>query len=56
LLAGTPEIKHMVRTRGSVPQLLAAAQEGGMLALRQNAIEKVLRGVLDLTSARAVSS
>jgi type II secretory ATPase GspE/PulE/Tfp pilus assembly ATPase PilB-like protein len=56
LLAGTQQIKHMVRTRGSVPQLLAAAQEGGMLALRQNAIEKVLRGVLDLTSARAVSS
>jgi type II secretory ATPase GspE/PulE/Tfp pilus assembly ATPase PilB-like protein len=56
LLDGTPQIKHLVRTRASVPQLLAAAQEGGMLALRQNAIEKVLRGVLDLTSARAVSS
>jgi type II secretory ATPase GspE/PulE/Tfp pilus assembly ATPase PilB-like protein len=56
LLAGTPQIKHLVRTRASVPELVAAAQEGGMLALRQNAIEKVLRGVLDLTSARAVSS
>ena len=56
LLAGTPEIKHLVRTHGAVPQLLAAAQEGGMLSLRQNAIEKVLGGVLDLVSARAVSS
>jgi type IV pilus assembly protein PilB len=56
LLAGTPQIKHLIRTHGSVPQLLAAAQEGGMLSLRQNAIEKVLGGVLDLVSARAVSS
>ena len=56
LLAGTPQIKHLIRTHASVPELLTAAQEGGMLALRQNAIEKVLRGVLDLTSARAVSS
>jgi type II secretory ATPase GspE/PulE/Tfp pilus assembly ATPase PilB-like protein len=57
LLEGTQEIKHLVRTRGSVPQLLAAAQDGGgMLSLRQNAIEKVLGGVLDLVSARAVSS
>jgi hypothetical protein len=31
-------------------------QEGGMLALRQNAIEKVLLGVLDLAGARSVSS
>jgi len=56
LLAGTPEIKHLVRSHGTVPQLLCAAQDGGMLSLRQNAIEKVLRGVLDMASARAVSS
>ena len=56
LLAGTPQIKHLVRSHGTVPQLVAAAKEGGMLLLRQDAIEKVLRGVLDLTSARAVSS
>ena len=56
LLAGTLEIKHLVRSHGTVPQLLRSAQDGGMLSLRQNAIEKVLRGVLDLTSARGVSS
>ncbi len=56
LLAGTPQIKHLVRSHGSVPQLVAAAEEGGMLSLRRDAIEKVLRGVLDLASARAVSS
>jgi type II secretory ATPase GspE/PulE/Tfp pilus assembly ATPase PilB-like protein len=56
LLTSTPHVKHLIRTRGSVPELFAAAQEGGMLALRQNAIEKVLLGVLDLAGARAVSS
>jgi type II secretory ATPase GspE/PulE/Tfp pilus assembly ATPase PilB-like protein len=56
LLAGTQPIKHVIRSRGAVPQLLALAQEEGMLSLRQNAIEKLLRGVLDLASARAVAS
>jgi type II secretory ATPase GspE/PulE/Tfp pilus assembly ATPase PilB-like protein len=56
LLPGTPEIKHLVRTRAAVPQIVSMAQESGMISLRQNAIEKVLRGVLDLTSARGVSS
>ena len=56
LLSGSPEVKHLIRTHSPVPQLLAAAQADGMLSLRQCAIEKVLRGVLDLGSARAVSS
>jgi type II secretory ATPase GspE/PulE/Tfp pilus assembly ATPase PilB-like protein len=56
LLPGTPEIKQLVRSRATVPELVSAAQAAGMLSLRQNTIEKVLRGVLDTTSARAVSS
>jgi type II secretory ATPase GspE/PulE/Tfp pilus assembly ATPase PilB-like protein len=56
LLAGTPEIKHLVRSHATVPQILTAAQAGGMVSLRQNAIGKLLQGVLDLPSARAVSS
>jgi type II secretory ATPase GspE/PulE/Tfp pilus assembly ATPase PilB-like protein len=56
LLEGTPQIKHLIRTHASVPELVTAAQEAGMLALRQDAIEKVLRGVLDVPSARAVSN
>jgi type II secretory ATPase GspE/PulE/Tfp pilus assembly ATPase PilB-like protein len=56
LLAGTAEVKHLVRNHSPVPELLAAAQAAGMLSLRQCAIDKVLRGVLDLASARAVSS
>ncbi|MEP7312723.1 MAG: ATPase, T2SS/T4P/T4SS family [Pseudomonadota bacterium] len=56
LLAGSPEVKHLVRSRGTVPQLVAVAQMEGMHSLRQNAIERVLHGVLDMVSARAVSS
>jgi type II secretory ATPase GspE/PulE/Tfp pilus assembly ATPase PilB-like protein len=56
LLAGTPQIKHLVRSHATVPQLLAAAQQDSMLSLRQNAITKLLQGHLDLPSARAVSS
>jgi len=39
-----------------VPQLVGVACEGGMRVLRQDAIGKVLQGVLDLTAARAASS
>jgi type II secretory ATPase GspE/PulE/Tfp pilus assembly ATPase PilB-like protein len=56
LLPGTPQIKHLVRSHATVPQLLSASREGGMLSLRQNAIARLLQGVLDLPSARAVSS
>jgi type II secretory ATPase GspE/PulE/Tfp pilus assembly ATPase PilB-like protein len=56
LLSASAEVRHLIRTRASVPQLLAAAQQEGMHSLRQAAIEKVLHGVLDLASARGVSS
>jgi type II secretory ATPase GspE/PulE/Tfp pilus assembly ATPase PilB-like protein len=56
LLSGTPEVKHLVRTHSPVPELFAAAMNGGMLSLRQCAIQKVLHGTLDLAGARAVSS
>jgi len=56
LLVGTPELKHLVRSRAAVPQLVQEAQAQGMRLLRQDAIEKALRGALDLTSARAAST
>jgi len=56
LLAATPAIKHMIRAKTAVPQMLAVAQQEGMLSLRQNTLHHVLRGILDLTSARSVSS
>lgn len=55
LLASTPKIKDIIRARGSAPQVAEAAQGSGMRLLRQDAIDKVLGGVLDLASARAVS-
>ncbi len=56
LLEGSLQIKHLVRSHAAIPEVLAAAQENGMLSLRQNAIDRLLHGVLDRVSARAVSS
>ena len=56
LLVASPRIKEMVRTRCTVPQVEEAAQDGGMRLLRQDAIEKVLSGLLDLPNARSVST
>ena len=56
LLVASPRIKEMIRSRGTVPQVEEAAQNGGMRLLRQDAIEKVLSGLLDLPNARSVST
>lgn len=56
LLSSSPMVKSVIRRGGTAPEVLEAAQEGGMRMLRQDAIEKVLDGVIDLASARAVSS
>jgi type II secretory ATPase GspE/PulE/Tfp pilus assembly ATPase PilB-like protein len=56
LLSSTPAIKHLVRAQAALPELLALAQREGMVSLRQNAITKVLAGITDMASARAVSS
>ena len=56
LLVATPRLKDLIRTRAPIPQLVESACEGGMRLLRQDAIDKVLQGVLDLSAARAASS
>jgi type II secretory ATPase GspE/PulE/Tfp pilus assembly ATPase PilB-like protein len=56
LLVATPRLKDLIRSRAPVPQLVEVACEGGMRLLRQDAIDKVLQGVLDLSAARAASS
>ncbi len=56
LLAATAGVKQKIRSRAVVPEVLALAQDEGMLSLRQHTIRHVLRGVLDLAGARAVSS
>ena len=52
----TPAIKQLIRTQGTVPQLAEAAQASGMRLLKQDALLKVLRGELDLVSARTARS
>ena len=49
LLVATPRLKDLIRSRASVPQLVDEACKGGMRLLRQDAIDKVLQGVLDLS-------
>lgn len=56
LMASSPLVKGVIRSRGTAPEVLDAAQRGGMRMLRQDAIEKVLSGAIDLASARAVWS
>jgi type II secretory ATPase GspE/PulE/Tfp pilus assembly ATPase PilB-like protein len=56
LLSVTPEIRRLIRTRGSADELAKAAQAGGMRLLKQDALEKVLAGELDIAAARIASS
>jgi type II secretory ATPase GspE/PulE/Tfp pilus assembly ATPase PilB-like protein len=56
LLSATPEVKQLMRSRATVPQIVVAARAGGMRLLRQDAIERTLRGILDRASARTASS
>jgi type II secretory ATPase GspE/PulE/Tfp pilus assembly ATPase PilB-like protein len=56
LLSVTPEMRRMIRTRRPADELAELAQAGGMRLLKQDAIEKVLVGEIDLASARTASN
>lgn len=56
LLVATPRIKQLIHEHATAAQLAEAAIADGMTLLRQDGIEKVLRGELDLSSARAAFS
>jgi type II secretory ATPase GspE/PulE/Tfp pilus assembly ATPase PilB-like protein len=56
LLKASTELKHLVRIRAPVPELLAVALQEGMVSLRQNALLHVLAGNIDIPSARAVAN
>jgi type II secretory ATPase GspE/PulE/Tfp pilus assembly ATPase PilB-like protein len=56
LLTASAEVKHLIRSRAAVPQVLEVAQREGMVSLRQHALHHVLQGTVDLASARAVAS
>jgi type II secretory ATPase GspE/PulE/Tfp pilus assembly ATPase PilB-like protein len=56
LLVANPAIKRMLQAKAHVAEVKRAAIEAGMRTLRQDGIEKVLRGVTDLQQVSAVSS
>jgi len=54
LMEGTPGIKRNIQDRARVVQMFATALEDGMRTLKQDGIEKVLKGITDIKQVRAV--
>jgi type II secretory ATPase GspE/PulE/Tfp pilus assembly ATPase PilB-like protein len=55
LLVGTPEIRRLVHLRSSAADIARCALSQGMRTLRQDGIEKALRGLTTLEQVRAVA-
>jgi type II secretory ATPase GspE/PulE/Tfp pilus assembly ATPase PilB-like protein len=55
LLRADAEIKHLIHSRATTPQILEAARAVGMRSLKQDALSKVLQGELDLRGARSIA-
>lgn len=56
LLVATPRIKQLIHAHATAVEIAEAAIADGMTLLRQDGIEKVLQGELDLASARGAFS
>jgi type II secretory ATPase GspE/PulE/Tfp pilus assembly ATPase PilB-like protein len=56
LLVATPRIKQLIHEHATAAQLAEAAMTDGMTLLRQDGIEKILKGDIDLVSARSAFS
>ena len=54
VLMATQAVKKKIHARASVPEVLQAAVEEGMLTLRQDGIEKILQGHTDWEQIRTV--
>lgn len=54
LLVGTDPVKALIQEKARVAQILTCALEEGMRTLKQDGIEKVLKGVTDMSQVRAV--
>ncbi len=52
LLHATPPLRHLIRQRSSASEYLAMGVAEGMLTLKQDGIEKVIRGVTDMMQVR----
>lgn len=56
LLVATPRIKQLIHAHATMFEIAEAAIADGMTLLRQDGIEKVLQGEIDLVSARSAFS
>jgi type II secretory ATPase GspE/PulE/Tfp pilus assembly ATPase PilB-like protein len=54
LLVADATVKRLVQTRAPVTEIAAAAAANGMRTLKQDGIDKVIRGLTDLQQVRAV--
>ena len=54
LMAGTPRIKQMIKERADLEILSSQALKEGMTTLKQDGIEKMFRGLTDITEVRRV--
>ena len=54
LMVADATVKRLVQTRAPVSEIAASALAAGMRTLKQDGIEKVLRGLTDMTQVRAL--
>jgi type II secretory ATPase GspE/PulE/Tfp pilus assembly ATPase PilB-like protein len=54
LMAADAVVKRLIQTRAPVADIAAAATESGMRTLKQDGIDKVLKGYTDMQQVRAV--
>ncbi len=54
VLENVGDMKHKIQTRAPTSEIFAEAASAGMRTLRQDALEKVVAGLIDLTQARTV--
>jgi type II secretory ATPase GspE/PulE/Tfp pilus assembly ATPase PilB-like protein len=54
LMVADAAVKHLVQKRAPVEEIISAARAGGMRSLKQDGIDKVLRGVTDMAQVRAI--
>ena len=54
LMVGDAQVKRLVQRRAPIAEIAGAARLGGMRTLKQDGIEKVLRGHTDMTQVRGL--
>jgi type II secretory ATPase GspE/PulE/Tfp pilus assembly ATPase PilB-like protein len=54
LMVADATVKRLVQTRAPIAEIATAALAAGMRTLKQDGIDKVLRGLTDITQIRAL--